>query len=166
MSNRLPQTIRAYNLYFQDDGYAGICSEVTLPNLEIKTEDFRGGGMDSPVAIDMGMNQPELGFEMEEHVRDVISKFGKGTQQGRFSAAISNGRGSALAYRIEFTGLFEKLELGSVKPGDKSPMKGNIKCTVLTITQGGKECVHIDIVNGIRRVNGEDQLASLMSAIS
>lgn len=166
MANRLPRTIRLYNIYFQDDGYAGICSEVTLPNLEIKTDDFRGGGMDAPIAVDMGMDQPEIGFEMEEHVSAIMKKFGTPNVNGRFSAAMSDGQNDAQSYRIEFTGLFHKNELGSAKPGDKSPMKGSIKCMVLTITQNGGELVYIDILNGIRRIGGQDQLKTLRSAIA
>jgi P2 family phage contractile tail tube protein len=163
---QLPRVIRKYNIYFEDDGWAGICSEVELPDLQIKSEDFRGGGMDMAIPIDMGMEIPELGFTMEEHSASILGKFGKADVIGRFAAAQSNGNGSAVAYRVEFTGAFQQATLGTVSPGDKSPMKGTIKCRKLVITQGGAEIAYIDVLEVIRRIGGTDYLQTLKQMIS
>jgi P2 family phage contractile tail tube protein len=162
----LPRTIRNFNIYFQDDGWAGICSEVELPDLEIKSEDFRGGGMDMAVPIDMGMEIPELGFTMEEHAGTIIDKFGQSDLIGRFSAAQTNGRDAVRPYQIEFRGAFFQAPLGTVSPGDKSPMKGTIKCTRLVIKLNGAEVAYIDAIEGVRRIGGKDYLKDIKAAIS
>lgn len=159
-----PKVIKQYNIFFEDNGYAGICSEVELPELTITEEDFRGGGIDAGVPLDMGMEIPEVGFTMEEHSSAVISKFGRRDVQGRFAAAKSDDA-TVERYVVRFTGSFPSLPLGTVQPGQKSPIKGKIRCTFLEITLDGQELVHIDVPNCVRRVGGTDQLQEIRDAI-
>lgn len=47
--------LKNFNLFVDGRGYAGNVSEYTPPNLAVQTEDHRAGGMDAPIALDMGM---------------------------------------------------------------------------------------------------------------
>ena len=161
----IPKVIKQYNIFFQDNGYSGICTEVELPELTIKEEGFRGGGMDAEFPLDMGMETPEIGFTMEEHVKEVMRKFGRRDVMGRFSAGKSDDR-TTERYTIRFKGSFGSMPLGNVVPGEKSPMKGKIKCVFLEILQGDEELVYIDIENRIRRIGGFDFLAEMRDATS
>lgn len=163
--NRLPKVINKYNIYFEDGGYGGICSEVELPELNIPGEEFRGGGMDMAVAIDLGMDIPTVTFTMEEHVAALVKKFGQVGVRGRFAAAKTNSRDPAERYLINFTGSFHQLPLGTVAPGAKSPMKGTIRCEYLKITNNGEVLAEIDAVNCTRVIGGVDQLAQVRAAI-
>ena len=51
----LPRTLRNFSLFVDGTGYAGKVTELTLPTLTIQNEEYRAGGLDAPIAIDMGM---------------------------------------------------------------------------------------------------------------
>ena len=51
----LPRKIKNFTLFNEGLSYLGEVDEVTLPKLTRKTEEFRGGGMNGPVATDMGL---------------------------------------------------------------------------------------------------------------
>jgi UDP-N-acetylmuramoyl-L-alanyl-D-glutamate--2,6-diaminopimelate ligase len=55
----LPKILKNFNVFVDGRGYAGKIDEITLPKLTIKTEEYRAGGMDIPVSIDMGMEKLE-----------------------------------------------------------------------------------------------------------
>jgi P2 family phage contractile tail tube protein len=38
--------------------------ELTLPKLTLKTEEFRNGGMDAPIEVEMGMEKLESEFTL------------------------------------------------------------------------------------------------------
>jgi len=56
----LPQILKNFNVFANGVSYAGRAEEVSLPKLTVKTEEFRGGGMDAPVELDMGMEKMDF----------------------------------------------------------------------------------------------------------
>ena len=160
----LPKVIKQYNIFFQDGGWAGVCSEVELPDFMLKLDKFRGGGMIGAVAINMGVEQPEVGFTMDEQAGELIGKWGVSGTMGRFAAAMSDDS-TVIPYEIRFTGTIHQMNLGNIVPGEKSPMKGKVVCDQITVTQGGTELIYIDMIKGICRAGGKDLYAKLSSAI-
>ncbi len=57
-------------------GYAGRVKTVTLPKLTVKTEEFRGGGMDAPIEIDMGMEKLEFSATLSSVDPDLLGSWG------------------------------------------------------------------------------------------
>ena len=53
----LNDILKNMSLFVDGRGYAGNVDELNLPKLALKTEEFRGGGMDAPIEIDMGMEK-------------------------------------------------------------------------------------------------------------
>ncbi|WP_243260345.1 phage major tail tube protein, partial [Pseudomonas aeruginosa] len=51
----IPQTLTNTNLFIDGVSFAGDVPSLTLPKLAVKTEQYRAGGMDAPVSIDMGL---------------------------------------------------------------------------------------------------------------
>ncbi|BET34742.1 hypothetical protein wCIFem_11920 [Wolbachia pipientis] len=49
----LPKILKNFNVFVDGRGYAGKIDEITLPKLTIKTEEYRAGGMDITVNIDI-----------------------------------------------------------------------------------------------------------------
>ncbi len=49
----LPKILKNFNVFVDGRGYAGRIDEISLPKLAIKTEEYRAGGMDIPVSIDI-----------------------------------------------------------------------------------------------------------------
>ena len=72
----LPRTLRNFQLSVDGVGYAGRVTELTLPTLTIATEEYRAGGLDAPVEIDMGMEALTASFTLAEYDLDVLKRFG------------------------------------------------------------------------------------------
>ena len=60
----IPRKLKHFNLFVDGRGYAGKIEELTLPKVTIKAEEFRAGGMDAPMEIDLGMEKLEAEFTL------------------------------------------------------------------------------------------------------
>jgi len=72
----IPKILKNFNLFVDGRGFVGRVEEVNPPKLTIKTEEFRGGGMDAPASIDMGMEKMEASFTLAEYDKEVLKQFG------------------------------------------------------------------------------------------
>lgn len=160
--------IKNYALFVDGRGYAGQVTEYNAPELALLTEDHRAGGMDAPVAIDMGMEGLETSFTLASYDADVLALFG--IVQG--ASVPLTARGAAESYD------------GTVKPVIHN-MRGRITRIARAAWTGGaaaaititmrldyyRETVNdvviseIDVVNMIRVINGVDRLAQQRAAI-
>ena len=59
----LPRKLKNMNLFNEGESYLGQIKTVVLPKLTRKMEDYRGGGMNAPLKIDMGMGDDGLVLE-------------------------------------------------------------------------------------------------------
>ncbi len=59
----LPRKLKNMNLFNEGQSYLGEIKTVVLPKLTRKMEDYRGGGMNAPLKIDMGMGDDGLVLE-------------------------------------------------------------------------------------------------------
>ena len=68
----LTAILKNFSLFCDGRGYAGECEEITPPKLTFKTDEFRNGGMDAPVAIELGMEKLEASFSLTKYDADVL----------------------------------------------------------------------------------------------
>jgi P2 family phage contractile tail tube protein len=67
--------LKNFNLFVDGVGFAGNAEEVQLPALNIIEEDFRAGGMDSPIGLDMGIEKLETSFKIAGFSSVVLKQF-------------------------------------------------------------------------------------------
>lgn len=167
MSARVPKVIKNFNLIVDNFGYAGLCEKVMPPDLKTKDEAHRGGGMDAPISLDMGMEELELKATMAEHNPFIFRQFG--LQDGNAVAVTLRGAAqddrSTTPITIVATGRYCAITSGDWKPGDKPPLDFTIKLRYYKITIGNREVVEIDVLAGIRKIDGVDQLAAMRDAL-
>lgn len=74
----LPKKLKLMNVFNEGNSYCGQVSEVTLPKLSQKMENWRGGGMMGNVKIDMGHNDDmnELSWKLGGLDLNVLKQFG------------------------------------------------------------------------------------------
>lgn len=72
----LPKILKNFTAFVDGRGYAGRIDEISLPKLAIKTEEYRGGGMDIPVSIDIGMEKLEAELTFAEYDSELFRLFG------------------------------------------------------------------------------------------
>ena len=160
----IPRKLKHFNLFVDGRGYAGKIEELTLPKVTIKAEEFRAGGMDAPMEIDLGMEKLEAEFTLGEYNEDVIRLFGLHNSAAvtlRFKGSIESDDLTSYRTPVEVVlrGRWRELDWGDWKSGDNSTMKVAVAATYYKYKSNGETLIEIDVPNMIRIVNGIDQLA-------
>lgn len=163
----LPTILKNFNVFVDGRGYAGKIDEITLPKLTIKTEEYRAGGMDIPISIDMGMEKLEADFTFAEYDAKLFKLFGL-IHGYSVCLTLRGAIQSGIYYQgviINLRGIFRELDFGSWKPGEKATLKCTVAAHYYKLTIGSKELIEIDAENMIRRINGVDQMFILRSIL-
>lgn len=164
----LPKTLRNFSLYVDGRGYAGRVSELTPPTLSVQTEEYRGGGMDVPAQIDMGMEALEFEFVLAEYDPEVLKLFGLVNQNALQctirGALMANGEAATpIVYNL--TGHIKEHDPGSMVAGEITEATFVVGLRYYKLSIGGDVIHEIDVENMTRIINGTDQLASIRTAI-
>jgi len=164
----LPKTLRNFSLYVDGRGYAGRVTELSPPSLTVMAEEYRGGGMDLPAQIDMGMEALEMEFVLAEYELEVLNLFGlldqKAVQATIRGALMANGEdATSIVYNV--TGHIKEFDPGSMVAGEITEATFLMGLRYYKLTIGGSVVHEIDVENMTRIINGADQLASIRSAI-
>jgi P2 family phage contractile tail tube protein len=165
---QIPRVLKNFNLFVDGRGLAGIVSTLTLPKLTTKMEEYRGGGMDLPAEIDLGMEKLETSFELFEYEPNVLALYGladgNATQLTARGALRRDGE-AAVPMIVNMTGVIKEHDPGDWKSGDTSAAKFSMALRFYKETVGGRVVHEIDVVNMIRKINGVDQLETIRNAI-
>jgi uncharacterized protein len=166
----LPRKLKSLNLFNEGASYLGLVASVTLPKLRRKLEDWRGGGMDGTVKIDMGADAMELEFTTGGPMRDVLRQFGLTSLSGaflRFAGAYQDdGTGSVDTVEITVRGRHEEIDMGEAKPGEGGEFKVKSALTYYRLDWNGVTEIEIDVLNGVFVVGGIDRTAEIRAAVS
>ncbi|MBF0304190.1 MAG: phage major tail tube protein [Alphaproteobacteria bacterium] len=164
----IPKVLKNFSMFVDGYGFAGRVDEVGPPKLAIKTEEFRGGGMDAPGEIDMGMEKLEASFTVSEHDPVIYRQFGlldgkqvnltlRGAQQG--------ADGAVVPMVCTLRGMYKELDAGNWKAGDKGSLKASMSCRYYKLEIDGSAVIEIDVDNMTRVINGADQMAAIRAAL-
>jgi len=149
-------------------GYAGNVDEYTPPALTLVTEDYRAGGMDAPVTLDMGMEPLETSFVLSAYDADVLRQFGvaEGSQvpfvgRGAMESYDGTVKGTVHTMRGKIT----SLDRGTWTPGTKATMTVTMRLDYYREEHDGQTIHEIDVVNGIRTIDGTDRMQEIRTAL-
>jgi len=165
---QIPRVLKNFSLFVDGRGLAGSVSTLTLPTLTTQMEEFRGGGMDAPVDIDMGMEKLETTFELFDYDENILALYGladgAATQLTARGALRRDGEAAVPAV-ANMTGVVKEFDPGDWSAGDQATATFGLSLRYFKLTIGGRELIEIDKVNMIRRIGGVDQLESIRTAI-
>jgi P2 family phage contractile tail tube protein len=166
--NAAAQILKNFNLYVDGRGFAGNVDEVQLPALTVVEEDFRAGGMDAPIAIDMGMEKLEATFKVSKFDRSLITKWGVSTG-GQvplvLRGALEDIDGTIKPVTVKLGGRIHSLEMDAITPGAKAGMSFKLAAWSYSYIQDGETLIDIDVRNMTRIIGGVDRLAAQRKAI-
>ena len=167
----LPRTLKNFNLFIEGEGYAGRVEELNLPKLGRKMEEYRGGGLNGDIEIDLGMEKLEMEFTLREYSREVLNQWGVCDTAGvglRFLGAAVRDDGACATDSIEVVirGRWRELDFDSAKPGEMSTLKVAVAATYYKYLVNGEAVIEIDHLNMIEKVNGKDRLEAQRKALS
>lgn len=165
----LPSVLKNFNLFNEGASYMGIADEVKLPKLKRKMDDFRGGGMNGPVKVDLGQEGLEMEFTCAGIMQQVLQQYGTTKAAGiglRFAGAYQrDDTGVVQAVEVVVRGRHEELDMGDAKAGDKGKTVVKSTLTYYKLSLDGKAVIEIDLLNMIEMVNDVDLLAEQRKAI-
>ena len=163
----IPKILKNFNLFIDGRGYAGKCEEVNPPKLSIKTEEFRAGGMDAPISIDMGMEKLEASFTLCEYDQEVLKQFGlidgKSVQVTLKGALQNDNTVSKIA--IKLRGMYNEMDMGKFSAGEKGTLACTMNCRYYCLEIDDEQLIEIDIDNMTRIIGGVDKMLEIRDAI-
>lgn len=158
--------LKNFNLYVDGRGYAGNVDEVQLPALNIVGEDYRAGGMDAPVEVDMGMEKLEASFTVSKFDADLDRLFASGAFIAlTFRGAVEDLTGTVRPAVVKMKGKIHGIETGAATPGTKTSKTYRVPLVAYSYTLDGVDVHDIDVLNMKRVIGGVDRLAAQRRAI-
>ncbi|WP_030128503.1 phage major tail tube protein [Pseudomonas sp. QTF5] len=164
----IPQTLFNTNLFIDGTSLQGDVPSLTLPKLTVKTDEYRGGGMDAPVEMDMGLEKLEASFNTNGVRKEVLKHFGAFDQTGfnaTFRGAFKGQKGAVTAVVATLRGGLKEVDPGDWKAGDKGEFKYAVAVTYYKLEIDGRVMYEIDPVSSVRVINGVDQLMDVRNAL-
>jgi hypothetical protein len=165
----LPRKLKNFTLFHNGFSYMGEVPEVTLPKLRRKTEEYRAGGMNAPVELDLGMEKLELEWTAAGMLPQVYLGFGAGAHDAellRFAGALQSDHGEGVsAMEITVMGRHTEIDSGTAKAGEKTEMKVKTSLSYYRLVVDGVPLIEIDVVNMREVVGDVDRLADVRAAL-
>lgn len=164
-----PRVLKNMNCFVNGRGMAGVAKELTLPEIALKMEGFRAGGMDVETELDMGMDALNAKYTFADPDPAVLKLVGISTgnpvriiARGSF---VRDADGSRVAVVAEMGGRFKKLSMGQWEAGKASDFEYEQTCDYFRLNVAGEDVIEVDVLNMIRRIGGVDQLAGIRADI-
>jgi uncharacterized protein len=166
----LPRKLKNMNAFVDGASHLGVVAEFELPELAIKTEEWRGGGMIGPVDIDMGLEKMMAKLKMGGFTIANIRKFGTTRADGvriRLVGAYQRDDGTPVqTVEAVISGRFTKIGMGSSKPGDDTEHEYEAPLTYFKLVVDNRTEIEVDMLDGTFIVDGIDRYAEIMAAIT
>lgn len=155
--------LKYLNLIVDGRGYAGKIEEYSPPDLVVTTEEFRAGGMDAPIDLDMGLEKLACSFVLTSYDADVLALWGVKTKAGvnlsaKGSLESQDGTTTPVVHRM--TGKIISMARGTWGAGAKPSLTISMSLTYYKETHGNRVLHELDPVNMVRAIDGVDQLAA------
>ncbi|WP_294192304.1 phage major tail tube protein [uncultured Sphingomonas sp.] len=159
-----PTKLKQMMMFNAGAAFVGETVEITPPKLTRKLEEYRAGGMNRPVKVDMGGEALEMeatyGGPMRQILRQHAMLSLSGVQQ-RFVGSFQNDdTGNLDAIEIVTRGRHEEIDMGNWKPGDDTEFKVKSQLSYYKLSWNGEVVIEIDVLGMVELVGGVDLMAA------
>jgi len=165
----MPKKLKNFNVFADGVSFIGEVEEFTVPKLTRKLEEYRAGGMNGPVEIDLGAEKMESEATYGGIMREIFKAWGIASVDGamlRFAGAIQRDDSEAVdSLEVVMRGRHTELDLGNAKAGDNSPFKVKSAISYYKLSVNNEVWCEIDHNNFIEVVFGVDRLAEQRRAM-
>ena len=155
--------IKYLNLIVDGRGYAGKIEEYNPPDLTETSDEFKGGGMDAPIDIDMGQEKMTCSFVLTSYDADVLALWGvkKGSSPqftARGSMESMDGTTKAVVHNMQ--GRVVSIARGTWGSTNKPSLTVTCSLHYYREVHDGRTITEIDVINMVKIIDGVDQLAA------
>jgi len=153
----LPKILRNFAAFIDGVGKAGLVTKATPPELNLKVEEYMGGGMSGAVELSLGaVEKMEFPMTFSELRGDLYKHFDR---EIGFTLRGAQGNGTSTeAVIYQMTGILKSLKSGDWEPQQKTSLDCVFSVRTLELTIGDAPRAKIDPVNYIYEINGKDML--------
>jgi hypothetical protein len=164
-----PRILKNMNCIVNGRGMAGVAKTLKLPEIALKTEGYRGGGMDAETEVDMGMDAMKATYTFAdpdpENFKLVGVTSGNSARVTARGSFVRDSDGARVAVTVEMGGRFNKLSMGDWEAGKSSDQEFEHCLNYYRLNVGGEDVIEIDVLNMKRIIGGVDQLAGIRADI-
>ena len=164
----MPKKVKAFQLFNEGIGKAGMVKNVTLPKLSRKFEEYRADIMDGPIEIDLGGEKLESSFTLEEFDEQILRQWGICNHAGVRLRLMASAESDSCGFddlQVVMHGRWREIDQGDLEGGKSAEMKVQIAISHYEYLKNGVELVYIDRESGVERVGGTDRTAQRRKAI-
>lgn len=165
----MPNKLKNFALFVDGNSYAGEVTEVVLPKLTRKVEEFRAGGMNTPVKVDLGTEALELEITAGGWMKELLKQWGSkgiGAVPLRFAGALQrDDTGEYSKVEVFMRGGWEEIDMGSAKAGDDTEFKAKSALSYYRLEWDGEVLIEVDATGLIENVGGTDLLAPVRNLL-
>ncbi|KQR50144.1 phage major tail tube protein [Acidovorax sp. Leaf160] len=165
----LPRKLKAFATFVDGTNYMGEMPEVTLPTLSRKMEEYRGGGMNGAIELDMGQEKMEAELKGAGWLVGLATKWGAAAHDAvllRFAGAVqTDDDGRVTPVEVVMRGRLTERDPGSAKAGDMIERTYKYSLSYYKEVVDGQTQLEIDLVNMVENVGGVDNLAGVRAAL-
>jgi P2 family phage contractile tail tube protein len=165
----LPRKLKNFATFVDGVNYMGETPEVTLPTLTRKVDEYRAGGMNGPIAIDLGMEKLEAEIKGAGWIGGLLAQWGAGRHDAvllRFAGAIQADDSEAVqAVEVVMRGRLTEVKPGNAKADTLYDQTYKYALSYYKATVDGTVELEIDLANLVEVVDGEDRLAAVRTAL-
>jgi len=165
----MPSKLKGFNLFHNGENFVGQIGEITLPKLSRKMEDWQGGGMSGPVKVDFGNEAIQMEWTAGGFMKSVLKQYGITQHDGvqlRFAGGYQAEDSTSYdAVEIVVKGRHMEIEPGQAKAKEDTSFKVTTVASYYKLSINGEDIIELDFVNAIEKINGNDLLAALRTAI-
>ena len=157
----LPRMLKNINLFADGRNYMGKVTEMTLPKLTSKTEEYRGGGMGGPIEYTMGYDKLVASFTLAEASAHLLKLSGLQAHHAvnvQMRGVIDDEQGNVGSIVATLRGKITEADLGSMKPGEKAETKFTLAVNFYELKVDGDLVHYIDVQNNVYTIGGVDQM--------
>jgi len=166
----LPRKLKDYNLFGDGNNWQGQIPSLTLPELARAVEEYRGGGMDGTVELDMGQEIIEFSWQAAGIIAEIFNEYGSSIHDAnllRFSGSYeSDETGQVIPVEVTVRGRHKTIAMGDASAGDSNNIEVTTTCTYYKLVVDDEEIIEIDVPGYIFRVRGVDRLADRRAALN
>lgn len=162
MSNLRDSNIfQDFTVWINDVGKIGEAPGFQPPEINIATEEYRGGGMDGSVEIPHGVEKIEFDFSLHTWDEGIWSNLGYGPGSLdvpiTFRGYLLTPGGVEKGVLIETRSLIKSIKQGKVEAGKKVDMSIHLTANYYRHEINGTTVSEIDVFNKITIIGGEDK---------
>ncbi len=167
----LINALKTCTMFYNGSALPRQISEVTIPELARKMENYRGGAMPGPVAIDLGMSDDPVTFTWKPGglLLDVYRDFGATTLDSKLIRWVGSyqddSTGAVMPGEVVVRGRHSQIGYGTAKPGEMGDHEVTTLAAYYKFSANSRTIIEYDPMNFVLIVDGVDLMAAHRAAM-